>query len=83
MSNRGAIPVVPNPNAGIHGKTEENDDEACSGCKDALSLDRDVLAIAGTKAFGVDRATMSGWDMVQSRRGVAVQVREVELRGEA
>jgi predicted RNA-binding protein len=48
-----------------------------------LSLDCEVLAIAGTKAFGVGRAKMSGWEMVQSRKGVAVQVREVELRGEA
>ena len=48
-----------------------------------LSLDRDVLAIAGTKASGVGRAKMSGWEMAQSRKGVAVQVREIELRGEA
>jgi len=32
----------------------------------------------GEKAFGVGRAKMSGWEMVESRKGMAVQVRGVE-----
>ncbi len=38
----------------------------------------DEVVFCGDKAFGVGRAKMSGWEMVQSRKGVAVQVREVE-----
>lgn len=38
----------------------------------------DEVIFVGEKAFGVGRAKMSGWEMVESRRGVAVQVREVE-----
>ncbi len=37
----------------------------------------DEVVFVGEKAFGVGRAKMSGWEMVESRRGVAVQVREV------
>jgi archaeosine synthase len=39
--------------------------------------ENDEVFFTGTKAFGVGRAKMSGWEMVQSRKGVAVQVREV------
>ncbi|MHC1610794.1 MAG: archaeosine synthase subunit alpha [Candidatus Methanospirareceae archaeon] len=38
----------------------------------------DEVIFAGEKAFGVGRAKMSGWEMVKSRKGVAVDVREVE-----
>ncbi len=38
----------------------------------------DEVVFCGEKAFGVGRAKMSGWEMVESMRGVAVQVREVE-----
>ncbi len=38
----------------------------------------DEVIFCGEKVFGVGRAKMSGWEMVESRRGVAVQVREVE-----
>ncbi len=38
----------------------------------------DEVVFAGAKAFGVGRAKMSGWEMVVSRKGVAVQVREVK-----
>lgn len=38
----------------------------------------DEVVFVGEKAFGVGRAKMSGWEMVESRRGVAVQVKEVE-----
>ncbi|MBN1761835.1 MAG: DUF5591 domain-containing protein [Methanomicrobia archaeon] len=37
----------------------------------------DEVVFTGDKAFGVGRAKMSGWEMVESRRGVAVDVREV------
>lgn len=38
----------------------------------------DEVVFCGEKAFGVGRAKMSGWEMVESRKGMAVQVREVE-----
>lgn len=38
----------------------------------------DEVVFSGEKAFGVGRAKMSGWEMMESQRGVAVQVREVE-----
>ena len=38
----------------------------------------DEVVFRGEKAFGVGRAKMSGWEMVESRKGMAVQVREVE-----
>jgi archaeosine synthase len=38
----------------------------------------DQVIIRGEKAFGVGRAKMSGWEMVESRRGVAVELRHVE-----
>jgi archaeosine synthase len=37
----------------------------------------DEVFFAGAKAFGAGRAKMSGWEMVESKRGVAVAVREV------
>jgi len=40
----------------------------------------DEVVFCGEKAFGVGRAKMRGWEMVESRRGVAVQVRAVEER---
>jgi archaeosine synthase len=40
----------------------------------------DQVIIRGEKAFGVGRAKMSGWEMVESRRGVAVELRHVEKR---
>ena len=38
----------------------------------------DEVIFVGEKAFGVGRAKMSGWEMVESQKGVAVDVREVE-----
>jgi archaeosine synthase len=38
----------------------------------------DEVIFMGPRAFGVGRAQMSGWEMVESRKGVAVDVREVE-----
>ena len=38
----------------------------------------DEVIVAGEKAFGVGRARMSGWEMVRSRRGVAVDIRHIE-----
>lgn len=38
----------------------------------------DQVIIKGEKAFGVGRAKMSGWEMVESKRGVAVEMRHVE-----
>jgi archaeosine synthase len=35
------------------------------------------LIVRGEKAFGVGRARMSGWEMVRSKRGVAVELRSV------
>ncbi|MHC1636134.1 MAG: archaeosine synthase subunit alpha [Candidatus Methanospirareceae archaeon] len=40
--------------------------------------ENDEVIFVGDKAFGVGRARMSGWEMVMSRKGVAVDVREVE-----
>lgn len=37
----------------------------------------DQVIIKGEKAFGVGRAKMSGWEMVESRRGVAVELKHV------
>lgn len=37
----------------------------------------DEVIIIGEKAFGVGRARMSGWEMVKSGRGVAVEMRDV------
>jgi archaeosine synthase len=37
----------------------------------------DEVIFIGSKAFGVGRARMAGWEMVESRKGVAVDVREV------
>jgi archaeosine synthase len=38
----------------------------------------DEVMVIGTKAFCVGRAKMSGWEMVAARKGVAVDVREIE-----
>jgi archaeosine synthase len=38
----------------------------------------DEVMFMGSRAFGVGRARMSGWEMMESRKGVAVDVREVE-----
>ncbi len=38
----------------------------------------DDVIVRGEKAFGVGRARMSGWEMVRSTRGVAVELRKVE-----
>ncbi len=37
----------------------------------------DQVIIRGEKAFGVGRAKMSGWEMVQSSRGVAAELRQI------
>jgi archaeosine synthase len=37
----------------------------------------DEVIVAGEKAFGVGRARMSGWEMKESHRGVAVEIRHV------
>jgi archaeosine synthase len=42
----------------------------------AIRVNDEVL-FCGEKAFGVGRAKMAGWEMVTSRRGLAVEVREV------
>jgi len=38
------------------------------------------VIITGEQAFGIGRAKMSGWEMVQSRRGVAVEIRHIKGR---
>ena len=38
----------------------------------------DEVMFTGPRAFGVGRARMGGWEMMESRKGVAVDVREVE-----
>ncbi|MGB4653712.1 archaeosine synthase subunit alpha [Methanothrix sp.] len=40
----------------------------------------DEVIIIGEQAFGVGRAKMSGWEMVASRRGVAVEIRHIKGR---
>jgi len=40
----------------------------------------DEVILAGDKAFGVGRARMSGWEMMRSRRGVAVEIRHIKGR---
>ena len=42
----------------------------------AIRVNNEVL-FSGEKAFGVGRAKMAGWEMVASKRGIAVEVREV------
>ncbi len=38
----------------------------------------DEVIIRGEKAFGVGRARMSGWEMIESRRGIAADLRHVQ-----
>jgi archaeosine synthase len=38
----------------------------------------DEVIIMGEKAFGVGRAKMSGWEMIESRRGVAAELRHIK-----
>ncbi len=38
----------------------------------------DEVIVRGIAAFGVGRARMSGWEMVESTRGIAVELRHVE-----
>ena len=38
----------------------------------------DEVIIVGEKAFGVGRAKMSGWEMVESRRGMAAELRQMQ-----
>jgi archaeosine synthase len=38
----------------------------------------DEVIIVGEKAFGVGRARMSGWEMRESQRGVAVEIRHIK-----
>ncbi len=40
----------------------------------------DEVIVEGEQAFGIGRAKMSGWEMVQSRRGVAVEIRHIKGR---
>lgn len=40
----------------------------------------DEVIVTGERAFGVGRAKMSGWEMIQSRRGVAVEIRHIKGR---
>ncbi|MDD1739460.1 MAG: hypothetical protein LUQ30_01215 [Methanothrix sp.] len=40
----------------------------------------DEVIIRGEKAFGVGRARMSGWEMMASKRGVAVDIRHIKER---
>jgi len=46
------------------------------GAGEAIRVNDEVI-FAGPKAWGVGRAKMSGWEMVASRKGAAVEVREV------
>ena len=39
--------------------------------------ENDEVIVLGKRAFGVGRAKMSGWEMVESGRGVAVDVRHI------
>jgi archaeosine synthase len=50
------------------------------GVVDADELIRpgDEVIVVGEKAFGVGRARMSGWEMKESRRGVAVEIRHIK-----
>lgn len=38
----------------------------------------DEVIIKGEKAFGIGRAKMSGWEMVESRRGMAAEIRQMQ-----
>lgn len=38
----------------------------------------DEVIVRGERAFGVGRAKMSGWEMAASKRGVAVEMRQIE-----
>jgi len=38
----------------------------------------DEVIVVGEKAFGVGKAKMSGWEMKASRRGVAVEIRQIK-----
>ena len=38
----------------------------------------DEVIVLGEKAFGVGKAKMSGWEMIASRRGVAVEIRHIK-----
>jgi archaeosine synthase len=38
----------------------------------------DEVIIRGEKAFGVGRAKMSGWEMAESTRGVAVELKHIQ-----
>ncbi len=40
----------------------------------------DEVIVVGEKAFGIGRAKMSGWEMIASRRGVAVEIRHIKGR---
>ena len=40
----------------------------------------DEVIVVGEQAFGIGRAKMSGWEMVASRRGVAVEIRHIKER---
>jgi len=40
----------------------------------------DEVIVEGEQAFGIGRAKMSGWEMIQSRRGVAVEIRHIKGR---
>ena len=40
----------------------------------------DEVIVVGEQAFGIGRAKMSGWEMVRSRRGVAVEIRHIKGR---
>ena len=40
----------------------------------------DEVIITGEQAFGIGRAKRSGWEMVASRRGVAVEIRHIKER---
>ncbi|MRR35724.1 pseudouridine synthase, partial [bacterium] len=40
----------------------------------------DEVIIRGEKAFGIGRARMSGWEMMASKRGVAVDIRHIKER---
>jgi archaeosine synthase len=47
-----------------------------TGAGDAIRVNDEVIFV-GPRAWGVGRAKMSGWEMVASRKGAAVEVREV------
>jgi len=63
--------------------TSSDPNRATCSAQGLLDADEEIrpgddVIVRGEKAFGVGRARMSGWGMVRSTRGVAVELRKVE-----